>query len=86
MSYYKINNLEQYFKHYNKSIREPRKFWGKIAEERAAFFVGISRAKRVLVLTTAAERERPAGHKKRWDEIRTPHQEFLSYAIAQARA
>ena len=33
MSYYKIQNLEQYFKHYNKSIREPRKFWGKIAEE-----------------------------------------------------
>lgn len=33
MSYYKINSLEQYFKHYNKSIREPRKFWGKIAEE-----------------------------------------------------
>jgi acetyl-CoA synthetase len=33
MSYYKIDNLEQYFKHYNKSVREPRKFWGKIAEE-----------------------------------------------------
>ena len=33
MSYYKISSLEQYFKHYNKSIREPRKFWGKIAEE-----------------------------------------------------
>jgi hypothetical protein len=26
MSYYKIENLEQYFKHYNKSVREPRKF------------------------------------------------------------
>jgi acetyl-CoA synthetase len=33
MSYYKIQNFEQYFKHYNKSVREPRKFWGKIAEE-----------------------------------------------------
>jgi acetyl-CoA synthetase len=32
MSYYKIQNFEQYFKHYNKSVREPRKFWGKIAE------------------------------------------------------
>jgi acetyl-CoA synthetase len=31
MSYYKIQNY--YFKHYNKSVREPRKFWGKIAEE-----------------------------------------------------
>jgi hypothetical protein len=28
MSYYKIQNFEQYFKHYNKSVREPRKFWG----------------------------------------------------------
>ena len=33
MSYYKIADLEQYFKHYKKSVREPRKFWGKIAEE-----------------------------------------------------
>ncbi|MEW5675376.1 acetate--CoA ligase [Flavobacterium enshiense] len=38
MSYYKINNLEQYFKHYNKSIREPRKFWGKIAEENFVWY------------------------------------------------
>ena len=38
MSYYKIENLEQYFKHYNKSIREPRKFWGKIAEENFTWF------------------------------------------------
>lgn len=40
MSYYKINNLEQYFKHYNKSIREPRKFWGKIAEENFVWYQG----------------------------------------------
>ncbi len=33
MSYYTISDLEQYFKHYKKSVREPRKFWGKIAEE-----------------------------------------------------
>ena len=38
MSYYKIQNLEQYFKHYNKSIREPRKFWGKIAEENFTWY------------------------------------------------
>jgi acetyl-CoA synthetase len=38
MSYYKIQNLEQYFKHYNKSIREPRKFWGKIAEENFSWY------------------------------------------------
>ncbi|MGZ9674829.1 acetate--CoA ligase [Flavobacterium sp. GNP001] len=33
MSYYQINNLEEYFKHYKKSIREPKKFWDKIAAE-----------------------------------------------------
>ncbi|MGL2986055.1 acetate--CoA ligase [Flavobacterium sp. RSSA_27] len=38
MSYFKIENLEQYFKHYNKSVREPRKFWGKIAEENFTWF------------------------------------------------
>ncbi len=38
MSYYKIDTLEQYFKHYNKSIREPRKFWGKIAEENFTWY------------------------------------------------
>ena len=38
MSYYKIENLEQYFKHYNKSIREPRKFWGKIDEENFTWY------------------------------------------------
>ena len=38
MSYYKIQNLEQYFKHYNKSIREPRKFWGKIAQENFTWY------------------------------------------------
>ena len=38
MSYYKIQNLEQYFKHYNKSIREPRKFRGKIASENFTWY------------------------------------------------
>ena len=38
MSYYKIDNFEQYFKHYNKSSREPRKFWGKIAEENFTWY------------------------------------------------
>jgi acetyl-CoA synthetase len=32
MSRYKINNLEEYFKNI-KSVREPRKFWDKIASE-----------------------------------------------------
>ncbi len=38
MSYYKIENLEQYFKHYNKAVREPKKFWGKIAEENFSWY------------------------------------------------
>ncbi|OYQ40708.1 acetyl-coenzyme A synthetase, partial [Flavobacterium cyanobacteriorum] len=38
MSYYKVKNLEQYFKHYNKSIREPRKFWERIADENFTWY------------------------------------------------
>jgi acetyl-CoA synthetase len=38
MSYFTVDNLEQYFKHYNKSVREPRKFWGKIAEENFTWY------------------------------------------------
>jgi len=38
MSYYTIDSLEQYFKHYNKSVREPRKFWGKIALENFTWY------------------------------------------------
>jgi acetyl-CoA synthetase len=52
MSYYKIDNLEQYFKHYNKSVREPRKFWGKIAEEN---LLGTSNGKRVEFNMAEAE-------------------------------
>ena len=38
MSYYQVQNLEQYFKHYNKSVREPRKFWDKIADENFTWY------------------------------------------------
>ncbi len=38
MSYYQVKTLEQYFKHYNKSIREPRKFWEKIADENFTWY------------------------------------------------
>lgn len=40
MSYYTIQDLEQYFKHYKKSVREPRKFWSKIAEENFLWYQG----------------------------------------------
>ncbi|MBF6657829.1 acetate--CoA ligase [Flavobacterium columnare] len=33
MSYYTIKDLENYFKMYKKSVREPKKFWDKIADE-----------------------------------------------------
>jgi len=38
MSYYQVKNLEQYFKHYNKSVREPRKFWDKVADENFTWY------------------------------------------------
>ncbi|MBF04102.1 MAG: acetate--CoA ligase [Flavobacterium sp.] len=38
MSYYKINDLENYFKMYKKSVREPRKFWDKIADENFSWY------------------------------------------------
>ena len=38
MSYYKILDLEHYFKMYKKSVREPRKFWDKIAEENFTWY------------------------------------------------
>lgn len=59
---------------------ERETFWGALDEERSAFFVGISRAKRRLKLTFAKRRSRPDGHTGRWDEARTPQQEFLGYA------
>jgi superfamily I DNA/RNA helicase len=59
---------------------EMETFWGKADEERSAFFVGISRAKRHLCLTVTRHRERPEGYRRRWDEERRPHKEFLGYA------
>ena len=38
MSYYKILNLEHYFKMYKKSVLEPRKFWDKIADENFTWY------------------------------------------------
>lgn len=60
---------------------EAQTFWGNLQDERAAFFVGISRAKRRLLLTVAQRRQRPAGFMRRWDEMRRSHVEFLGYAL-----
>ena len=45
---------------------ENETFWGKKADERCAFFVGMSRAKRRLVLTTCQTRRTPPGNPYRW--------------------
>lgn len=55
-------------------------YFGAVEDARAEFFVAISRAKRRLVLTTAARRPRPSGAPGNWREVRTPFAEFLSYA------
>lgn len=49
-------------------------------DELCAFFVGISRAKRRLILTVCEQRPTPSSATGRWDVLRTPHTEFLSYA------
>jgi superfamily I DNA/RNA helicase len=60
---------------------EAETFWSNDdAANRAEFFVAISRAKQRLILTVARQRERPPGA-KRWDGSRTPHPEFLGYAL-----
>lgn len=60
-------------------------FFGDQDENRCAYFVGVSRAKRRLVLTHADHRERPAGHTRRWDEQRSAQAEYLSYVIPFVR-
>jgi superfamily I DNA/RNA helicase len=55
-------------------------FFGDQDANRCAFFVGVSRAKRRLVLTYAKERDRPANYHKRWNTSRTPQTEYLDYA------
>lgn len=62
---------------------EEETFWGKIEEERSAYFVGISRAKDRLLLTVCDHRDRPQGA-TRWASERTAHAEFLEYAETYA--
>jgi len=54
-------------------------FWSNHDDERAAFFVAISRAKQRLLLTNSRTRQRPP-KVPRWEVNRTPYQEFLNYA------
>ncbi len=63
---------------------ENETFWGDPEEERSAYFVAISRAKRRLCLTVAEHREKPKGADWHWKQARSPHKEFLGYATATA--
>src|SRR5690606_10600409 len=38
MSYYSIKNLEHYFKAYKKSVKDPKGFWDKIADENFTWY------------------------------------------------
>jgi superfamily I DNA/RNA helicase len=64
---------------------ENESFFGDQDENRCAYFVGVSRAKKRLVLTHADQRERPAGHTRRWDAQRTAQDEYFGYATPFVR-
>lgn len=57
---------------------EQETYWADIADERALYFVGVSRAKENLLLTHASTRPEPGGAWK-WVSDRSPHAEFLGY-------
>ncbi|MBT2530144.1 ATP-dependent helicase [Streptomyces sp. ISL-99] len=59
---------------------EEQLFWGTPTAAMSEFFVAVSRSKQHLVLTHAKHRDRPVGATNRWDERRTPHQQFLNFA------
>lgn len=58
---------------------EKETFWGKVDEERCAFFVGISRAKQRLLVTYSQQREKPEGNVKQWSVNRKKHDEYWDY-------
>lgn len=60
---------------------ENETFWGDADAERCAFFVGISRAKRRLILTVSDRRDTPPSNPYRWRENRKAHTEFVGYAM-----
>lgn len=61
---------------------EEETHWGNQREAECIFFVGISRAKTELVMTTAQHRPTPVGlaGRGRWDERRRRHRRFLAFA------
>ena len=59
---------------------ENETFWGKLEDERCAFFVGVSRAKERLILTESRERRLNAPP-NRWKTSRSAHDEFFNYRV-----
>lgn len=55
-------------------------FWGNELDTRCTFFVAISRAKERVILTACEYRDKPA-KATNWRENRTPHDEFINYAL-----
>ncbi|MBK8334733.1 MAG: ATP-binding domain-containing protein [Acidimicrobiaceae bacterium] len=60
---------------------ETETFWGKPADERAAFFVGISRAQQRLELG-GRDTLQPGGFRGGGRRRLSPHAEFLGYVEA----
>lgn len=60
---------------------EKEAFFGDQEEQRSAYFVAISRAKRRLFLTVSNQREWPEGA-RRWSVNRNEHAEFVGFAEA----
>jgi superfamily I DNA/RNA helicase len=65
---------------------ENESFFNSDDVERSVFFVMISRAKERLFLSCCKQRPRPPFYKKRWDEARTAHKEFLTYGLDAAKS
>lgn len=63
---------------------ENETFFGKEEENRCAFFVGVSRAKRRLILTHTNKRDEPA-NAKHWKVLRTARLEYFDYVLPFVR-
>ncbi|NBB78619.1 MAG: UvrD-helicase domain-containing protein [Verrucomicrobia bacterium] len=58
---------------------EPQTFFGKKEDAECAFFVAISRARKRLITTTSAFREKLPGANQYWSQRRNEYEQFLSY-------
>lgn len=58
---------------------ENQTYFGDQNESLSTFFVGVSRAKRELLLTSVAERTRPEFHKKYWKVNRSEYEQYLDF-------